>query len=61
MALFLLAGLIELFLRCVAVKDESRFPAIEDFEGFEYRTKHSSYLTIVLVAFAACDIATAAK
>ncbi len=49
MALFISAGLIVLSLRYVAGENESKFPAIEDFETFENRTKLSGYLTVILV------------
>ena len=49
MALFLSAGFVGFSFRCVVGKDNSRAPAIEDFEGFENRTKHFNYLTMILV------------
>ena len=49
MALFVSAGLIVFSLRYVAGENESRFPAIEDFEPFDNRTKLSGYVTVILV------------
>ena len=49
MALFVSAGLIVFSLRYVAGETESKFPAIEDFDFFENRTKLSGYLTVILV------------